>query len=204
MSLGTVIKENRVFVAGVTLPLILILLFTLAKLIPLADPPQYKAVFWTKSWSQKGNLSFAVTKEHVLQVTYTINKDFVATANYNGGPVTADIYIFDPVTNITTKEAIKLSDKDTVIDQWADFPSVVETPKLSTLKISANAISPDGYVFEPYSYGHSSLLTDVFGGYRHHSPSIGKNGRHVRLTDPQGGYINNPEFIGWVIEGTAQ
>lgn len=201
MSLGTVIKENRVFVAGVTLPLILILLFSLAKYIPLADPPQYKAVFWTKGWSQKGNLAFVITNEHALHITYTKNKDYVANTNtnYNGGTVTADIFVFDPVTNITTKEVIKLSDEDTSSDT-----KNIETPQLSALKISANALSPDGYAFEPYSYRHSSLLTDVFGGYRHYGPSISKNGRRVRLTDPQRGYLNNPEFIGWVIEDAAK
>lgn len=202
MSLGTVIKENRVFVAGVTLPLILILLFTLAKYIPLTDPPQYKAVFWTKSWSQKGSLSFTVTNDHALHVTYTKNKDFVANTNtnYNGGDVTADIFVFDPVTKTTTKETIiKLSDDDTNNDT-----KNIELPKLSTLKISANVVSPDGYSFEPSNYRNSSLLTEVFSGRRYYGPSLSKNEQRIRLTDPQGSYLNNAEFIGWIIEDAAQ
>lgn len=200
MSVGSIIKQNRVLVAGIILPLILIGLLALAKSFPdkVVDPPQYRLIFWTKNWSGMGNLSARVNEQSQLTISYVPNQGYKPT---NNEPLPkATIFIYTPATNRVDEYQVTApanADASTA-------PIPVAMPSLDNLKISSQALSPDGYSFEPYHYRGSGLITEIFiGGSRSYGPSLVKAGRMIELPKSST-YYTSPEFIGWITEGAVR
>lgn len=94
------VKDNIVLVLGVTLPLMLVLLFVLASAIPamFIENPRYDCLFWD---GDHGQLSFEVVNEK-LQIKYTPNQ--------YGGQATPTLYRYNVATGTTQKIAFKLPD----------------------------------------------------------------------------------------------
>lgn len=197
MSLLPILKQNRVFVAGILLPFLLIALMAIAKNVPLADPPQYQAVFWVKGWSGHGNLSAKIKDDKHLEITYTRNKNYVPSPSYADPAPKATVYIYTPTPSpemATLKEiTVDVSATDLTKDS-----AVLSVPQLDALAFTGESTSPDGYNFELYNYRRHSMITDIFGGYHNNGPALIKMGRAVRIKLPTGYYNGTPEFIGWM------
>ena len=196
MSIMSVIKENRVFVAGILLPFLLIALLALAKNIPPIDPPKHAVVFWTKGWSDRGELRTTVTNDQHIQLTYTKMKNPNAVPGYIGTPVTASFYVFTPSTGITKEIPVKITPEDE-----KEESKTIDVPELANLTVSKDMPSDDGYTFESYTYNRNSLITEIFSNSSSSGPSLTKMGRPVRITAPNGYFNGTPEFVGWVLSG---
>ena len=93
-SFSTILKENSVLAAGIALPVLLILLFTIARLIPerSVPAPQYKPVYATQDYPAP--FKFEV-KDGKLAVSYKKPKD-----TYEMNRQRKDvIFIYDPVND---------------------------------------------------------------------------------------------------------
>lgn len=199
MSIMSVIKENRVFVAGILLPFLLIALLAVAKNIPPIDPPHQQVVFWTKGWSDRGALNALVKDDSHVEFTYTKTKNALVQPNYAPPPVTATLYIYNPVTNTTREIPIKLTDDDMKEDS-----KVISVPEIANITLSKTSPSQDGYNFESYSYNRNSMITEIFSNNNSYGPCLTKQGRIVRIPPPNGYYNGSPEFLGWVISGDVK
>ncbi len=94
------VKENIVLVLGVTLPLLLVILFVLASAVPamFVDNPRYDCLFWD---GDHGQLRFEVVNQK-LQIKYTPNQ--------YAGQTTPILYRYSAATGKTLKVAFKLPD----------------------------------------------------------------------------------------------
>lgn len=183
------IKENRVLVAGLVLPFLLIGILTFAKTLPakLTDPPTYKVAFFTKEWSAKGQINVMIDKGTLMAV-------FEKNANFQGdtnavSPVTR-IYIYNPKTNTTEETRLTLNKNDKVS---------IPTP-IANMTFANTTLAPDGYEFQSYYSSNHSLVTEIFSynnnGY---APTLIKKGNIVKIETPKT-YNGTTEFLGWITE----
>lgn len=187
MTVSSFIKENRVLVAGLVLPFLLIGLLALAKTIPasLIPLPEHKVMFYSQGWSAKGQIAIKIDTEGKL------NPVFNETANYkpvgNDQNPTTVLYLYDPKTNTLEDTSVTL-DKD---------GKVTALEKFKDIKLSSQTVAADGYVFEPYHYRNSSLITDIFSYRSYNSgPALTNKGRIVSIPRPRT-YYGTLEFLGW-------
>lgn len=187
-------KENFVLVLGVSLPVLLIIVFMIAQsMTKLVDPPRYKAVFAIQNnYNSHTYYSFKVDKDGKLTVTYKEPKDHPNRANY---AYTSRLYVFDPVKDHTRE--IELTPPD---DLEEGQTQVIDVPDVSTLRLNPSREAPDGYIFEEYYSRNGNLFTEIFGyNHRRARYALSKNSRHVPIKDTRY-YYGHHDFIGWIIE----
>lgn len=190
---GNWIKENLVLVAGVSLPVLLILFFMLAKVIPekaVADP-KHKAVIALQSYNSGYNFSFKV-KDGKLNVTYTAPKDVYD----NGSREESKILIYDGATG--EAESITLEIPENAI---AGKAVDIKLPRLDKLTLSNSETAPDGYMFQREGYRNSSFVAEIFSYNNRRTPhSLTKDGRIITIAPLKDRYYGDVNFIGWVME----
>lgn len=194
MTVSTFIKENRVLVAGLALPLLLIAILAIAKALPatMIDPPHQKIAFYTQDWSPKGQISFSVNNNGNVTATFHADQNYKPSIGLT--PPKSIIYIYDPQTG-TTEKIDFILDKD-------DQPTLPD--KLASLKLSAKQPSADGYTFQPYQYRDHSLITEIFVFRQHNSgPVLTKNGRVIPIPNLTP-YANQTIFLGWQEDGEKE
>lgn len=194
MAIKTYIKENLVLVIGLSLPLLLIVLFFAATVIPksMTAPPQYEMLFTVTKYDYQD------APESLLNYTVKDRK-LVATAKRNENkPINSNqntLMTYDPKTQSVREiqvdaAAVSTSGKAVVVEETKHF------------EIDPSAVSPDGYSLEEPNYQDGGLIGGLFGGgynnaqYRIVKDSIGYPlPRSVQLN-----YYNQVKFIGWVIK----
>jgi len=195
MTVLSFIKENRVLVAGLVLPLLLVGIFAIAKTIPasMIDPPQYKVIYFARGWGAKGQISFKVSEDGRPIAIFEAAQGYKSYPNEQQPK--SYLYIFDPKTN-------KVENIDVVLDK-DDKPNLPES--IANLHVSKEFTSPDGYMFEPYRNRNNSLIIDIFG-YRSYdnNPVLINDGNVIQIPAPNSPYYGAFEFLGWVTEGTAK
>lgn len=190
MKLLSFIKENRVLVAGFTLPLLLVGLLAYAKTIPdrTVPDPQYKVAYMTQSWSGKGSISAKIDPNGHLAFSY---KKIENPPAYSEEPKTR-LFIYNPSTKTNEEIEIKLNEMDGTL-------TVDQPPELAQMTFSSKTTAPDNYLFEPYHYRNHSLITDIFiNNYNYNTPVLTKDSRIIRLPAPSTYYNGNIEFVGWI------
>lgn len=184
------LRENYALLAGVALPLILIAIFFVAgraSVMGIADP-QYDAVFAVNYTPRATGNPFTIgtDKGKVVIRARPPRKD----GRFRN--LTAPtLYVFDH----RTKRAREIDiDFDNVVD------GEVRDPDLTALNqkgLITDALAPDGYEFHYTGSGDYGLFSSIFGGRRHRSRYVLKNGaRRIPVTGPRAFYTAH--FIGWV------
>jgi len=191
------IKENLVLVVGFTLPLLLILLFFVAAVIPKAFgmPPQYEMLFTTTRYDYQDSpeyfVDFAVKDQKLIVKAYkNNNKD---QRGFNSKLLMA----YDGKTETVREVNIDLVKAASAA---VGHEAVLEETRNWT--IDSSRISPDGYTLDGPSYRDGGLVGGIFGGgYQNNSFRLKKGSVGYKIPDTQGAYYyNQVHFIGWVIK----
>lgn len=191
------IKENLVLVVGLTLPLLLILLFFVATVIPKAfgTPPQYEMLFTTSRYDYQDTPEYSldfIVKDQKLIVKAHKN-DNKERRGYNSKLLMA----YDGKTETVREINIDIAKAASAAD---GNEAVLE--ETSSWTIDESRISPDGYTLDGPSYRGGGLVGGIFGGsYSNSSFRIKKGSVSYKIPDTQGTYYyNQVHFIGWVIK----
>ena len=195
MDFKKLIKENLVLVIGLSLPLLLIILFFAATVIPkpIGTPPQYEILFTTVKYDNQYPsdyiVSYAVKDKHLVIKT---KKHEDKLNNYNAKTI---LMAYD-----AKSETVREINVDT-----SKFPQTASEMVLEETKhyeVDSSVLSPDGYKLEMPRYGDRGLMGGLFGmgsGYASHR--IIKDSIGYKLPEPKHGYYyNQVDFIGWVIK----
>lgn len=189
------IKQNLVLVVGFTLPLLLVLVFLAATVIPKAfsTPPQYEMLFSTIRYDYQNpseyTLDFAV-KEHKLMVK--AQKNDRKDRAYN----TKSLMAYDGKT-----ETVRQISIDPAQFSGAAEGSSAILAETASMTIDAASMSPDGYVLEGPGYCCGGMVAGMFGGYGNGGFRLKKGSVGYKIPDMQGNhYYNQLQFIGWVIK----
>ncbi len=188
--LGTFLKENAVLVAGIALPLMLVVLFTVARAIPEKNvpDPQYRAVYAVQSYYSGYTYNFKIDDDGKLDVTFNAPPQDNSYTDPNQQK--AKVFIFDGAKNKTEEAELDLP----TMDKGTKSVKIPVT-KFDTLTL-ASGEAPDGYKFRDESYSGSSLITELFTYRNRRIPrAIVKEGREIPLENQSYG---NFTFIGWV------
>jgi hypothetical protein len=187
------IKENLVLVIGLVLPLLLVVLFFVATVIPksLGTPPQYEMLFTTTKYDYQNKPEYAIDFNVKNQQLMVKAKKY-DEKNYNN--VSKILMAYDGKTETVREikfDASKFGDENEVL--------LEETKNLN---IDTAAISPDGYTLEGPNYGGNGLLGGLFGGgYRNGGFRLKKGGVGYKVPTLQPDYYyNQVQFIGWVVK----
>ncbi|HHF0526515.1 TPA: hypothetical protein ACTUT5_000949 [Legionella anisa] len=187
------IKSHLTLVAGLSLPILLILVFVIAN-IPFfkTDPPRYNLLF---SILDSSSSPFPVQVNFIVKNDRLVAQYSKVQNNYWG---IKKLYFFD-------------AKKQKVQELSIDFPhlnnnenfkeEVVQSTK--QFKLDTSLESPDGYVLYTNNNNlNTGLLTDLFLGshYRNNTICLKKDSTCVKLYNLGTRYFtsNNVQFIGWV------
>lgn len=189
------IKENLVLVIGLSLPILLIVLFFLATVVPksFGTPPQYELLFTTLKYEYENSPVYVVDFKVVNnQLVAKVKKNDDKSRNYNSKKLMAYNAKTETVREISidlVKAAETGDGNDAILDETKD------------LKIDASVVSPDGYQLEGSNYGNSGLVGGLFGGGNRNSGYRIKKGAvayKVQTAQPDY-YYNDFKFVGWII-----
>jgi hypothetical protein len=196
MSAAKFAKDNAVLLAGLTLPVLLMLGFLAAASLPeaLSDPPQHDLVFSVQDYQSAPNTPVnvrLVVKDGVLKAQYT------KVAPGQGYAGWRKLYLYEAATRTVRQlefgfpadvDAIEGTREDTV-------------PATASLRLDTRLQSPDGWEL---SYGDGrggGLLGEIFFSSRgSNQPRLRKGSTSVPLGSTQSPFTyGSAEFVGWVI-----
>lgn len=187
MTVSSFIKENRVLVAGLVLPLLLIGVLAFAKNIPASSVPlpEHKVMYISKGWSRNGQINITVDDQGHLNPVFE-KSEYAKNLASDTAPKTI-IFLYDPKDNKVEDETVTL-DKDNKVTSLEKFKDIAITTSIN---------SSDGYYFEAYRSHNYSLLTDIFSYHSYNNgPALRKEGRVIDIPQPQS-YYGQLEFLGW-------
>lgn len=189
------IKENPALAAGIGLPFLLVIIFSLAAAIPswLVAPPQYDLLFTATQYNNNSDIEvrFQVVSGGVKAEQRKIEK----VNNYynNNSP---RLYRYN-VRNNSVKEIV-LSPKSDDSKDWHEF----SVPEVKSLKLDNNSKAPDGYEFaSQYGYSGGGLFFPFSNHYRD-GVSIVKDGRAIAIPQMERNryyYGSDVKLLGWVV-----
>lgn len=188
------IRENLVVAIGISLPVLLVLVFLIATKAPglWVDPPTYGLLFTTSNYDYNSrlpiSLRFQVIEGHLRARMYH-NKP-------NQYSMIPKLFRFEPKTQSVYEIAMEIpGDLENILD-GTELP-IKETANLT---VNSNQRAPDGYEFRSNPYRRDGLVTEIFYGSQNNSRTmIVKNGHVVAIHPPQSRYYSNIEFLGWVL-----
>lgn len=195
MALKNFIKENFVLAVGLTLPLLLVVLFFFASVLPksMATPPQHEMIFATTRYDAQNQPAYGVdffVRDNALRARVTkrqpnayINQRRIMA--YDGRTQTVRELPYD-----TSKIGDMPDGTEIIFDEFRN------------LQLDSNNKAPDGYEFDNAGYGHNGLVTEFFGGYRNRGARVKKGAVAFKIPNSYGGnyYYYDVQFLGWVIK----
>ncbi len=186
-------KQNPTLAAGIGLPVLLIVLFTIASAIPamFVESPRHDVLFYTQSYSDKpiADVTLSVSGGK-LKAQYRKQNNQYSNNKQN-------LYLYSARTG--TVKQININPPDAGTDHWQDF----HIAEVSDLKLDTNLTAPDGYTFEAYRSHRGGDIGSLFlgGSYRTNGPLLTRDGRSIPLHPKSGDYYGyNAQFLGWVKE----
>lgn len=191
--IGALLKEHAVLAAGIALPVLLVILFALARALPesTVEDPKYRAVFASQPYYYYDSFAYNVV-EGKLKVTYKAPKE-----PYQGQQkIQPKIFIFDGATQKTEIITLEIPKNASSTSETS-----VAVKEFESLKLTSGETAPDGYIFQPHSYSRGSFITDVFTYNNRSTPAaLAKNGRLISILPLRNTYSGDVRFIGWVTE----
>ena len=198
MALKNFIKENFVLVVGLTLPVLLIVLFFVASVLPksMAVPPQYEMLFTTTRYDYQNqppyNVDFFV-RDGILKARVAKNKAQPGQT-YN----TKKLMAYDG----KTQSVHEISYDTSKIGEVPDGSEII-FDEFKNLKMDSSNKAPDGYAFDNSGYGSGGMVTELFaGGYNRNSARVTKGAVSFKIPNSDNGnyYYYDVQFLGWVLQ----
>jgi hypothetical protein len=186
------VKDNLALVVGIALPVLLVIVFGIATVIPkiTVPDPQYDMIYTTDNYDYssqiKGTVHFDV-KDNKLRATFRDNQN----QSYRNIP---RIYYFD---------VSKGSIREMTLDVPGDLKDgqELEIEEAENYKLSKESLSPDGYRYDNRYRGHGDFFFMGGSGYSY-GGSIRKESRAVKIPAHDGPRsYGSMRFMGWVLEG---
>ena len=185
------LKENLVLAIGLTLPLLLIVLFFLATVLPksMSTPPQYEMLFTVNKYDYQNkpdySFDFKVKNQQLLVIPKKID-------DKNNCCNSAKLMAYDGKTETVREIAVDSS-------KFADGAEIL-LEETKTMTIDTNTTSADGYVLDASNYNSGGLLGGLFGGgYRNSGYRVKKGAVGYKIPNLQANdYYNQLQFVGWV------
>jgi hypothetical protein len=187
------IKENLVLVIGLTLPLLLIVLFFVATVIPkmTGTPPQHEVLFSVQDYSQKNKPDYIIdfivkNQQLMLKVKKAEDKD-----NYYQNK---KLMAYDAKNEVMREITIDVS-------QFGGGAEIL-LAETKNMTIDTAMVAPDGYVMENQQYSNNGLVGGLFGGgNRNSNYRLKKGSVGYKINTPQNNYYYDQlSFIGWVVK----
>ncbi len=181
-------KDNLVIVIGISLPLLVILLFLLATTTPkfLVAPPQYDFLF-TSFVSAYPNVPPA-------RVNIDVYQGQVRARIYrNQGAQVTRLFLFDHNTSNIREIPISIPGHADTLENGTE----IQIPELKGLKLSASLQAPDGYEFRGPDYRGGGIIPELLGMRRRRRATIARGGAVIPLPlDPP---YYSVLFLGWIV-----
>ncbi len=188
--MSTFLKDNLVLVIGISLPVLVVALFLLARYVPktLSAPPAHDFIFTTNEYDYNNQLP--------VRVNVGIYKKRLRMTLYQTGDnhsyYSPKLFIYDHLTEKVRELEYNLpEDLKSVTDGHQ-----IEIADATKWVISTSKTAPDGYEFKHRSGG--GLIRGIFGSSRNRQV-LSKNGSVYEIPDTNDDYYNNINFLGWVV-----
>lgn len=187
------IKENLVLVIGLALPVLLIVLFFVATVIPkmAGTPPQHEVLFSVQDYSQKTKPDYIIDfKVKNKQLMVKVKKADEKDNYYNSKKLMA----YDAKNEIMREITIDAS-------QFSDDAEIL-LAETKNMIIDTAMVAPDGYMMENQQYNNNGLVGGLFGGgNRNSNYRLKKGSVGYKINTPQNNYYYDQlHFIGWVVK----
>ncbi len=191
MAGGKWIRENAPLVAGMILPVAVVVFFLLATHIPrlLVDPPRYDFLFAGESFyphrQPRWRFEIDVGPERKLRI-----RAFPAERDRYAGR--ARLFRYEQANGTAREIGLPLPEADGIPE--AGLP--VEVAELRDALIDPGRIAPDGYeIVEPRRRARNPLT--LF--YRPRRLAVSKNGAVVTVSAIEKFNWNSARFLGWIV-----
>jgi len=196
------LKENSVLIIGLSLPLILALLFLVVQFfsnISIAAP-QHAVLFTTgNNYSNHGHRIYV--KNNQVHYAFNTLPNNRPNNNLHYERSKPRVFLYNPINN-TSKEI-----STPTIESYKENTDIVLT-EITAKEILTTFSSPDGYALETSHYRGGNVFTEITGGRRHYSNHIinlKKRTKRVPIEIPinqnsYNYYNRNVRFLGWIIE----
>lgn len=186
------IKENLVLVIGLALPVLLIVLFFVATVIPKMNstPPQYEVLFSVQDYTSQNKQDYIIdfkVKDKKLMVKSKKTNEKNYYNNYK------KLMAYDSKTEVMREISI---DANQLIDG-----AEILLAETKNMTIDTAMQAPDGYMLENQGYSGTGLVGNLFGGgYRNHGYRLKKGNVGYKINTQQNNYYYDQlSFIGWVV-----
>lgn len=191
------LRKNMMIVVSIALPLLVILFFALASVLPrlYTTPPEYDFLLTlqgvTTAKSSRVRINLTVSDGQIKAVASQTDGSY-----YDNHP---RLFRYHHLTGEVTEISIPIPENINAPEGGLDIP----VPELAGLRVSDKLRAPDGYEFSGSSRRGGGFVTELFGGSRKHNDvRISKNGAVVRVRLPTTDYwYNGARFLGWVLNG---
>jgi len=191
------IRDNLMIVVSVALPLLVVVVFALATLVPrwLVEPPQYDFLMTAEWPGSRGALPVRI------DMSVTNGKLRVRAIKLENGERAYAPRLFEFVAATQSVREIMLDWPDDL----TDLPdgTVIGVPEFDSRRIDPSQRAPDGYAFERLDDRGGGIFTELFGaGRRNYAARLRKDGAVVRVRVPVDvpSYYYGLAFLGWVVE----
>ena len=185
-----IIKNYLPLILGVSLPIIIIIIFTLTQYFPryFVSPPKYNLLFATNYYyynnnNQNNSYEISVLNQKLVfkyqKLQYQRNKP--------------NLYIFDP-KNKNIKE-IQYEIPQVTDDKW----HIINIPELDSIQLDSNKTSLDGFSFKNYSSDNFNLFNLFLSSRYNRNYGISKNGYFININSSQDLNFYQVHFVGWII-----
>jgi hypothetical protein len=181
-------KDNLLIIMGVSLPLLVVLLFVLATTVPklLVAPPQHDFLF-TSYVSAYPNVAPVRVNIDVFQGRAR------ARIYRNQGSQITRLFLLDHGTSNLREIPISIPDQAETLENGTE----IRIPELEALRLDPSLTAPDGYEFRGPGYRGGGLVPELLGMRRHRRATISRGGAVISLPLDLPHY--SVHFLGWVV-----
>ncbi len=186
------LKENFVLVVGVSLPVVVVVLFVVASGLPKkwVAPPRHSFVFTTDDYSHRNRAPVTVNFDvHEGRLRARVYK---SPENHSG--YEPKLYLYDHQQQAVRRLTVDLPKDLEHIEDGAE----ARVAGTAGWEIDTSHKAPDGYEFRD-QYHRRGLVGEIFYSGSRRRQAIVKSGAVYPIPDPDGRYYSHINFLGWVV-----